>query len=155
MALMGRMMSEPLLISSLLRHAERHSGETEIVSKRVEGDLHRSNWREVARRARQTAQAFARLGLQPGDRVGTLAWNGHRHVEIALATYGSGAIVRALDPHLHPDRIVAIMDDARVRTLFFDLSFMPLIEAVSPRLAAAGGSGQRPPACATRRSRRV
>ena len=69
--------------------------------------------------------------------MATLAWNGHRHVEIALATCGSGAIVRALDPRLHPDRIVAIADDARVRMLFFDLSFMPLIEAVSPRLAAA------------------
>ena len=86
MALMGRMMSDPLLISSLLRHAERHSGETEIVSKRVEGDLHRSNWREVARRSRQAAQAFARLGCEPGDRVATLAWNGHRHMEIY---YGS------------------------------------------------------------------
>ena len=102
MALMGRMMSEPLLISSLLKHAERHSGDTEIVSKRVEGDLHRSNWREVALRSRQAAQAFARLGCQPGDRIGTLAWNGHRHLEIYYGASGSGLVCHTINPRLFP-----------------------------------------------------
>ena len=98
MALMGRMMTDPLLISSLLKHAERHSGDTEIVSKRVEGDLYRSTWREVALRSRQAAQAFARLGCTPGDRIGTLAWNGHRHLEIYYGASGSGLVCHTINP---------------------------------------------------------
>ena len=126
-----------LPISTLLRPADHNHSDREVVSHRVEGDLHRCSRAELTARARRVASALAAAGLVPGDSVATLAWNGHRHVELALATCSSGAIMHALDPHLHPDRIVAIMDDARVRTLFFDLSFMPLIEAVSPRLAAA------------------
>ena len=80
--LMGQMMQMPLTISSLLRHAARHAGDVEIVSKRVEGDLHRTTWKGVERRARHLAQALVALGTQPGDRVGTLAWNGYRHLDI-------------------------------------------------------------------------
>ncbi|MFG6414782.1 3-(methylthio)propionyl-CoA ligase [Roseateles sp. DC23W] len=132
MALMGRMMSDPLLISSLLTHAERHSGDTEIVSKRVEGDLHRSNWREVARRSRQAAQAFARLGCQPGDRVATLAWNGHRHLEIYYGASGSGLVCHTINPRLFPEQIVWIADDAEDRVLCFDATFLPLVEKLAP-----------------------
>jgi len=134
MALMGRMMSDPLLISSLLTHAERHSGETEIVSKRVEGDLHRSNWREVAQRSRQAAQAFARLGCQPGDRVGTLAWNGHRHLEIYYGSSGSGLVCHTINPRLFPEQIVWIANDAEDRILCFDATFLPLVEKIAPLL---------------------
>src|SRR5574343_1744946 len=134
MALMGRMMSEPLLISSLLKHAERHSGETEIVSKRVEGDLHRSNWREVALRSRQLAQAFARLGLAAGDRVGTLAWNGYRHLEIYYGASGSGLVCHTINPRLFPEQIVWIANDASDRVLCFDATFLPLVEKIAPLL---------------------
>ena len=75
-------MQQPLLISSLLVHAERHHGEQEIVSRRVEGDIHRQTYRELAVRSRRMAKALGALGVQPGDRVGTLAWNGHRHMEL-------------------------------------------------------------------------
>ena len=126
-----------LPISTLLRHADHNHSDREVVSHRVEGDLHRCSRAELTARARRVANALAAAGLAPGDRVATLAWNGHRHVELAFATCGSGAIVHALDPRLHPDRIVGIADDARVRMLFFDLSFMPLVEEISPRLAAA------------------
>ena len=126
-----------LPISTLLRHVDHNHSDREVVSHRVEGDLHRCSRAELTARARRVANALAAAGLVPGDRVATLAWNGHRHVELAFATCGSGAIVHALDPRLHPDRIVEIVDDARVRMLFFDLSFMPLVEAISPRLAAA------------------
>lgn len=78
MSLMGQMMHMPLMISSLLKHASRHNGDVEIVSKRVEGDMHRTNWNEVELRSRKLAQALDRLGLEAGDRVGTLAWNGGR-----------------------------------------------------------------------------
>ena len=82
MSLMAQMMTMPLMISSLLTHAERHNGDVEIVSKRVEGDMHRTTWAEVALRSRKLAQALTRLGCTAGDRVGTLAWNGYRHLEV-------------------------------------------------------------------------
>ena len=76
--LSGQMMQMPLLISSLLTHVAKHNGDTEIVSKRVEGDLHRYTWKDAELRSRKLAQALARLGAKPGDRIGTLAWNGYR-----------------------------------------------------------------------------
>jgi 3-(methylthio)propionyl---CoA ligase len=136
MTLMGRMMSGPLMISSLLRHAARHAGDTEIVSKRVEGDLHRSNWRELERRARQAAQAFARLGCSPGDRVATLAWNGHRHVEIYYGASGSGLVCHTINPRLFPEQIVWIANDAADRVLCFDATFLPLVEKLAPALGS-------------------
>jgi 3-(methylthio)propionyl---CoA ligase len=129
----GLMMQQPLLISSLLVHAERHHGEQEIVSRRVEGDIHRQTFRDLARRSRCMAKALAALGVQPGDRVGTLAWNGHRHMEIYYAVSGSGAVLHTLNPRLHPDQVVYIADHAEDKVLFFDLSFLPLVEAFAPR----------------------
>ena len=99
-ALMGQMMQMPLLISTLIRHAARHAADTEIVSKRVEGDVHRSNWATVEQRSRQLAQAFARLGCTLGDRVGTLAWNGYRHLEIYYGASGSGLVCHTINPRL-------------------------------------------------------
>ena len=124
-------------ISTLLRDAEHGHGGRDVVSWRVEGDLHRCSRAELTARARRAANALAACGIVPGDRVATLAWNSHRPLEVAFAAFGSGAIVHALDPQLHPDRIVRIADDARVRIVFFDLSFMPLVEEIAPRLANA------------------
>lgn len=134
MALMGQMMSMPLLISSLIQHAARHAGDTEIVSKRVEGDLHRCTWADAERRARQLAQAFARLGLVAGDRVGTLAWNGHRHLEIYYGSSGSGLVCHTINPRLFPEQIAWIANDARDAALCFDLTFLPLVEKLAPQL---------------------
>lgn len=120
-------------IPALLRHG---LGGGDVVSRRVEGDLHRCGRAALTSRARRLANALAAAGIVPGDRVAILAWNGHRHLELAFAACGSGAILHALDPHLHPDRIAAVADDARIRMLFFDLSFMPLVEELAPRLAA-------------------
>jgi fatty-acyl-CoA synthase len=129
----GQMMQQPLLISSLLTHAERHHGEREIVSRRVEGDIHRSSYRELASRSRRMAKALAALGVGPSDRVATLAWNGYRHMELYYAVSGSGAILHTLNPRLHPDQVVYIADHAEDVVLFFDLTFAPLIAAVAPR----------------------
>jgi fatty-acyl-CoA synthase len=130
----GLMMQQPLLISSLLVHAERHHGDQEVVSRRVEGDIHRGTYRELASRARRMAKALARLGVQPGERVGTLAWNGHRHMELYYAVSGSGAVLHTLNPRLHPDHVVYIADHAEDQVLFFDLTFLPLVEAVCSRV---------------------
>ena len=133
-ALMGQMMQMPLLISSLLRHAERHAGDTEIVSKRCEGDIHRSSWAEVSLRSRKLAQAFDRLGCKPGDRIGTLAWNGYRHLEIYYAASGSQRVCHTINPRLFPEQIVWIANDAADTLLCFDLTFLPLIEKLAPQL---------------------
>jgi fatty-acyl-CoA synthase len=128
------MMQQPLLISSLLTHAERHHGEREIVSRRVEGDVHRTTYRELAQRARRMANALAARGIGRGDRVATLAWNGYRHMELYYAVSGSGAVLHTLNPRLHPDQVVWIADHAEDSVLFFDLTFLPLIEAVANRV---------------------
>ena len=129
----GVMMQQPLLISSLLVHAERHHGDQEVVSRRVEGDIHRTNYREMAARSRRMAKALAALGVKPGERVATLAWNGYRHMELYYAVSGSGAVLHTLNPRLHPDHVAYIADHAEDTVLFFDLTFLPLIEAVASR----------------------
>lgn len=129
----GLMMQQPLLISSLLVHAERHHGEQEVVSRRVEGDIHRETYRELAARSRRMAKALATLGVRSGQRVATLAWNGYRHMELYYAVSGSGAVLHTLNPRLHPDHIVYIADHAEDEVLFFDMTFMPIIEAIASR----------------------
>ncbi len=129
----GQMMQLPLLISSLIVHAERHHGEQEVVSRRVEGDIHRTTYRELASRSRRMAKALAALGVKHGDRVATLAWNGYRHMELYYAVSGSGAVLHTINPRLHPDQVVYIADHAEDQVLFFDLTFWPLIQAVAGR----------------------
>ena len=131
----GLMMRQPLLISSLIEHAERYHGDTEIVSRRVEGDVHRTTYRELAARSRRMANALSRLGIARSDRVATLAWNGYRHMELYYAVSGSGAVLHTMNPRLHPDQIVYIADHAEDRVLFFDLTFLPIIKAIAGRTA--------------------
>ena len=127
-------MQQPLLISNLLKHAERHHGEREIVSRRAEGDLHRTSYAELAVRARRLANAIEAHGIGFGDRVATLAWNGYRHLELYYAVSGSGAVLHTLNPRLHPDQLTWIIEHAEDRMLCFDLSFLPLVEAIATQL---------------------
>jgi fatty-acyl-CoA synthase len=133
-ALMGQMMQMPLMISSLIVHAARHFSDTEIVSKRTEGDVHRTTWREVELRSRKLAQALERLGCRPGDRVATLAWNGYRHLEIYYGASGSQLVCHTINPRLFPEQIAWIANDAADKVLCFDLTFVPLIEKLAPSL---------------------
>ncbi len=132
--LMGQMMNMPLMISSLLVHAARHAGDVEIVSKRVEGDIHRYTYKDAELRARQLAQAFARLGCEPGDRIGTLAWNGYRHFEIYYASSGSQLVCHTINPRLFPEQITWIANDAADSVLCFELNFLPLVEKLAGHL---------------------
>ena len=128
------MMREPLLISALLKHAERHHGAQEIVSRRVEGDIHRYTFRDLGARARRMANALTKLGVGEGTRVATLAWNGYRHMELYYAISGSGGVLHTLNPRLHPDQLAWIVAHAHDEVLFFDHTFVPLIEGVTARL---------------------
>ncbi len=132
--LMGQMMNMPLMISSLLVHAARHSADTEVVSKRVEGDIHRYTYKDAELRARKLAQALSRLGCGPGDRIGTLAWNGYRHFEIYFGTSGSQLVCHTINPRLFPEQIVWIASDAADKVLCFDLNFLPLVEKLVSQL---------------------
>jgi 3-(methylthio)propionyl---CoA ligase len=134
MSLMGQMMHLPLTISSLLTHASRHNGDVEIVSKRVEGDMHRTTWAEVDVRSRKLAQALARLGLQAGDRVGTLAWNGYRHVETYYGVSGSGLVCHTINPRLFPQQVAWIINDAEDKVLLVDLNIFPLVDKLAASL---------------------
>jgi fatty-acyl-CoA synthase len=127
------MMSAPLLISSLIAHADRHHGDTEIVSRRVEGDIFRYTYRDCHRRARQMAHALTALGVQPGARVATLAWNGYRHLELYYAISGMGAVMHTINPRLHPSQLEYIVNHAQDEYVFFDLSFLPLVQAIAGR----------------------
>ena len=131
--MLGQMQSQPLLISSLIEHAERHHGATEIVSRRVEGDIHRSTWGKTAQRARQIARALDALGLAFGDRVGTLAWNGYRHLELYFGVSGTGRVLHTLNPRLHPEQLAWIINHAADSALCFDMTFLPLVKGVAAK----------------------
>jgi 3-(methylthio)propionyl---CoA ligase len=133
MTMLGLMQNQPLLISSLIEFAERHHSDGEIVSRRVEGDLHRYNYKDLAVRARQVANALDGLKIGFSERVATLAWNGYRHMEIYFGVSGSGRVLHTLNPRLHPDQVVWIANHAEDQVLCFDASFLPIVQAVHAR----------------------
>ena len=131
--MLGLMQSQPLLISSLIDFAERHHGKGEIVSRRVEGDIHRYTYKDLASRSRQVANALEGMGLEFSDRIATLAWNGYRHMELYYGVSGSGKVLHTLNPRLHPDQVVWIANHAEDKVLCFDMTFLPLVQAVHAR----------------------
>ncbi len=128
--MLGLMQNQPLMISSLIEHANRHHGEGEIVSRRVEGDIHRCTYKDIAARSRQVAHAMDGLKLAFGDRVATLAWNGYRHLELYFGVSGTGRVLHTLNPRLHPDQIAWIANHAQDQVLCFDMTFLPIIKAI-------------------------
>jgi fatty-acyl-CoA synthase len=127
------MQSQQLLISSLIEFAERHHGEAEVVSRRVEGDIHRYTYKDVAQRSRKVANALDKMNLAFSDRVATLAWNGYRHLELYFGVSGTGRVLHTLNPRLHPDQIVWIANHAEDQVLCFDMSCLPIVKAVHGR----------------------
>ncbi|MBK6650182.1 MAG: fatty-acid--CoA ligase [Betaproteobacteria bacterium] len=131
--MLGLMQNQPMLISSLIDYAERHHGDGEIVSRRVEGDIHRYTWADVAKRSRQVANALDGMQLKQGSRVATVAWNGYRHLELYFGVSGSGRVLHTLNPRLHPDQVVWIANHAEDEVVCFETSFLALIQAVHAR----------------------
>jgi acyl-CoA synthetase (AMP-forming)/AMP-acid ligase II len=130
----GLMQNQPLLLSSLLRYAERFHGDTEIVSRSTEGPIHRETYGDAARRARRLADALRRFGVLQGDRVATLAWNNYRHFEIEYAVTGMGAVWHAINPRLIPAQISYIVEHAEDKVLFVESSFVSIIEELAAEL---------------------
>src|SRR3990167_4884206 len=131
--MLGLMQSQQLLISTLIDFAERHHGEGEVVSRRVEGDIHRTTYKDIAVRARKGANALDKMDLAFSDRVATLAWNGYRHLELYFGVSGSGRVLHTLNPRLHPDQIAWIANHAEDQVLCFDMTFLPIVKAVHSR----------------------
>ncbi len=129
----GLMQKQNLLISALIDHAAKHHGDVEIVSRRVEGDIHRSTWSALSKRSRQVAQALNASQLAMGDRVATLAWNGYRHLELYFGVSGSGRVLHTINPRLHPDQVAWIANHAEDQVLCFDMTFLPLVQQVHAR----------------------
>ena len=128
--MLGLMQNQPLLISGLIDFADKHHGDAAVVSRRVEGDIHRYTWSDVARRSRQVANALDGMKLAFSDRVATLAWNGYRHLELYFGVSGSGRVLHTINPRLHPDQIAWIANHAEDQVLCFDMTFLPIIQAV-------------------------
>jgi 3-(methylthio)propionyl---CoA ligase len=132
--MLGLMQPHDLLISTILKHAARHHASGEVVSRTHEATTHRYTWSDVERRSRQLVRVLTKLGIAAGDRVGTLAWNGYRHLEVYYAAPGMGAICHTINPRLHPDDISYIVEHAQDKVLFVDVSFAPLIGMIADRI---------------------
>jgi fatty-acyl-CoA synthase len=124
----GRMMDFPMTLTHLLERARRFFPKTEVVSRAADGSLHRHTWAQVYGRAAKLANALSRLGVKRGDRVATLAWNHHRHLEAYFATPMMGAVVHTLNLRLHPSEIGFIARHAEDSVVLVDRSLMPLFE---------------------------
>ncbi len=137
--LLGQMMDRPLLISGLLEHAEITHPDAGIVSRRCEGDIHRYTMKDAAVRARKVANLLQRWGIQQGDRIATLAWNGYRHYELYFGVSGYGAVLHTINPRLFPEQLVYIINHAEDRWIFVDLTFVPLLEKIQDQITGVEG----------------
>ena len=132
--MLGMMMDQPLLISTLIEHAARFHSDTEIVSREADRSIFRYTYAEAAARAKQIAKAIARLGTESGDRIGTLAWNSHRHFELYYAISGTGRVLHTINPRLFPEQLRYIINHAADQILFLEPSFVGLVEKLAPEL---------------------
>ena len=128
--MLGLMQNHPLLISSLIDFAARHHQDGQVVSRRVEGDIHRYTWADVQKRAKQVANGLDALGLKAGERVGTLAWNGYRHLELYFGVSGSQRVLHTINPRLLPEQIAWIVNHAEDQILCFETSFLPIVQGI-------------------------
>jgi fatty-acyl-CoA synthase len=135
----GLMMESELLISSILRHADKNFGDREIVSVTADNPLHRYTYADCCRRTRQLANAMAKLGLDHGDRIATLAWNDYRHLEAYYAIGGAGFVCHTVNPRLFPEQIVFIINHAEDKWLFVDLLILPLVEKIADQIPGVEG----------------
>ncbi|MGH6888979.1 MAG: long-chain-fatty-acid--CoA ligase [Rhizomicrobium sp.] len=130
----GLMQDWPLLVHKIIDHAALYHGDREVVTRSCEGPIHRTNYREIHRRARKVASALERQGIAPGDRVATLGANTWRHLEAWYGIAGMGGVYHTLNPRLFPDQLVYIVNHAEDRALFFDAALAPLVGRIAPRL---------------------
>src|SRR5712692_6821823 len=132
----GLMSERPLLISGVISHAALYHADTEVVTRTIEGPIHRYTYADAEPRAKRLARALSRLGIEPGDRIGTLAWNTYRHFELYYGVSGIGSVCHTINPRLFDEQITYIINHAADRLLFVETSFIPLLERLRPQLPA-------------------
>ena len=132
--MLGKMMNKPLLISSLIEHAGRYHGKTEVVPVETSGGMTRSNWGEVAQNALRLASALDKLGVSHGARCATIAWNNVRHLEIYFGVAGSGRVTHTINPRLFPEQLIYVMNHAADEILLLDRTFLPVAEKLREHL---------------------
>jgi 3-(methylthio)propionyl---CoA ligase len=137
--MLGLMMDRPLLISDIMRFADRNHPDVEIVSVTLDTPRHRCTWRDVFRRPRQLANALVAAGIRPGDRVGSLAWNDYRHLELYYAVSSMGAVMHTINPRLFPEQLEYIVNHAADRLLFIDPTLLPLLEVLKGKTPCVEG----------------
>src|SRR3954467_10444988 len=133
--MLGLMQDWPLLCHRIIDHAAIQHGDREVVTRSIEGPIHRTNYREVRKRALKVAQRLEKEGVKLGDRVATLAWNTWRHLETWYGITGIGAVYHTINPRLFPEQIAYIVNHAEDRLMFLDTTFVPLMEKLQDKLA--------------------
>lgn len=131
----GHMMFQPLLISSLIEHAEQYHADTEIIAKNTDASITVSNWQQISNHAKCLAKSLQQLGLKQGDRVATIAWNNHRHLAAWYAISGSGLVCHTINPRLFPEQLTYIIQDAQDQVILFDKTFLPLIINIKAQIS--------------------
>ena len=124
----GMMMNRPLRIAEIITFAEKIHPNEEIISRTLQGDIHETNYAEIASRSRRMSKALLNLGIKMGDRVATLAWNGFRHLELYFAISGIGAVCHTINPRLSSEQMEYVVNHANDKIIFLDLTFIPIIE---------------------------
>ncbi|MEF9958153.1 MAG: long-chain fatty acid--CoA ligase [Acinetobacter sp.] len=130
----GKMMHQTLLISNLIEHAAKYHSDTAIISREVNGQITTTNWLNAQKNSKRLANALSTFGLNQGDRLATIAWNNHRHLESWYAISGSGYVCHTINPRLFPEQLVFIINDAQDKAIFFDSTFLPLIKAIQGKV---------------------
>ncbi|HKY88252.1 MAG TPA: AMP-binding protein, partial [Pseudorhodoplanes sp.] len=134
--MLGLMQDWPLLCHRIIDHAATYHAERPVISRSIEGPIHKTNYAQVRKRALRVAQRLERDGIKLGDRVATLAWNSWRHLECWYGILGIGAIYHTVNPRLFPDQISWIINHAEDRLMFVDLTFLPILDALADKLTS-------------------
>jgi acyl-CoA synthetase (AMP-forming)/AMP-acid ligase II len=132
--MLGLMQDWPLTVDKIIDHAKNWHGAREVVTRSVEGPIVRTTYAQIHDRAKRVSSVLKDWGIEPGDRVATLAWNTANHIETWYGVMGIGAVCHTLNPRLFPEQLVYIINHAEDRIVFVDLTFVPLLEAILPHI---------------------
>lgn len=138
-AIFGQMMERPLLISSIIDYAAKAHGGRQIISRDAAGNIHSHGYRDAAKRIARLAHGLMAMGVRPGDRIATVAWNDYRHFELYYAISGIGAVCHTVNPRQFHEQLVHIFNHAEDRFVFVDPTLLPLVEGLAPVLKTIEG----------------
>lgn len=133
--MLGQMQNSPLLLTDILRQAVRNFPNQEVVTRLVEGGIHRYTFQDASKRIAKLANALTKMGVAKGDRIGVIGWNTHRQLELYYAISGIGAICHTINPRLGPENAGYVIGHAENKAIFYDATFAPLVAAIAPSVS--------------------